>query len=343
MKNLKLISFLMILASSLMFIQCTSDPIDGKDGIAGIDGVDGVDGADGVGVQECVACHSDGHRDAIYDQYAMSNHATGSSWYYAGTRADCAQCHSNQGYIEFQETGEVKAGFKNPEPISCTGCHKEHRSFDFANDGNDYALRTLEPVTLVTDPTYAINSKNSSDLLGYSNTCVNCHQPREAAPTPDVNGNAKIGSHWGPHHGPQGTMLEGLGGALIAGTAGYPGVGTANHKKGSSCVTCHMGTPATAEDGGHTWNPSTTACVKCHTTVPTSVAGLDASRATLLALLQAKGVADANGNIIEGGTYPIKVVQAAWNYLYVKEDRSNGIHNPIYTKALIQNSIEAVQ
>ena len=36
----------MILSSSLLFIQCTSDVIQGPEGIAGIDGVDGVDGVD---------------------------------------------------------------------------------------------------------------------------------------------------------------------------------------------------------------------------------------------------------------------------------------------------------
>jgi Ethylbenzene dehydrogenase len=44
MKNLKLFSFL-IIASSLLFVQCTSDPIPGP---AGADGADGSDGTDGV-------------------------------------------------------------------------------------------------------------------------------------------------------------------------------------------------------------------------------------------------------------------------------------------------------
>lgn len=350
MKNLKLLSFLMILASSLMFIQCTSDPIPGTAGIDGIDGtsgLDGADGLDGVGVQECVACHSDNHRDAIYDAYAISNHATSpdGSWAYAGTRADCAQCHSNQGFIEFQETGEVKAGFTNPEPISCTGCHNTHRSFDFANDGNDYAMRTLAPVQLVIDPTVSIDSKNAADVLGTSNTCVNCHQPRTPAPTDDGTGNAFISStHWGPHHGPQGTMLEGLGGASFLGqTTALPARGSAGHKEGAACVTCHMGTTTDGTDGSHTWNPTANACIVCHTSgAPEAVAGLDASRAELLVALQAKGVFDVDGNVVKG-TYPVKQVQAAFNYLFVKEDRSNGIHNPKYAKALVANSIEALQ
>ena len=42
------------------------------------------------------------------------------------------------------------------------------------------------------------------------------------------------------------------------------------------------------------------------------------------------------------GTYTITQAQAAWNYLTVVEDQSNGVHNPAYTKALIKNSIEAL-
>ena len=78
MKNLKLIGFLVILASSLMFIQCTSDPIAGEQGIAGIDGVDGTDGVDGVdGTASCVACHSTSHKEIVNATYAKSGHAAG--------------------------------------------------------------------------------------------------------------------------------------------------------------------------------------------------------------------------------------------------------------------------
>ncbi|MGV6845036.1 MAG: ethylbenzene dehydrogenase-related protein [Lutibacter sp.] len=48
MKNFKLLSFLMLLAASFVFIQCTSDPIPGPQGAAGTDGTNGVDGVDGA-------------------------------------------------------------------------------------------------------------------------------------------------------------------------------------------------------------------------------------------------------------------------------------------------------
>ena len=49
-----------------------------------------------------------------------------------------------------------------------------------------------------------------------------------------------------------------------------------------------------------------------------------------------------NGSFGVGATFTILEARAAWNYLFVMEDQSNGIHNPNYAKALIKNSIEAL-
>lgn len=364
MKNFKLLINLVVVATSFMFFQCTSEytPIVGPAGADGVDGVDGVNGVDGAGAV-CISCHSNEHRDPIYAAYVLSNHygpdgnGLDGSWA-RGTSASCAQCHNNQGFIDFQSGLYVDAngnqsanpnGYAVSNPITCTGCHDVHRSFDFDNDGNDYALRTLAPVALIIDPDTSIDVNNDSDPMGYSNTCINCHQPRTPAPTPNAFGNYKVTStHWGPHHGPQGTFLYGLGGAILPGA--MPAVGDAGHAKGASCVSCHMGEPTAADNGGHTWNPTANACLSCHDTEPEGVEGLDALRATLLVELQTKGldstgtkyIFDADGKL-QTGTYPVKVSQAAFNYILLMEDRSNGIHNPEYAIDLATNSINALQ
>ena len=43
------------------------------------------------------------------------------------------------------------------------------------------------------------------------------------------------------------------------------------------------------------------------------------------------------------GIWTVEQAQAAWNYMTLLEDASNGIHNPPYAKALLNNSIEALQ
>jgi len=370
--------------SSLIFIQCTSDPIPGppgKDGTNGIDGINGVDGSAAV----CISCHSNQHRAPIKAAYATSVHATGGHVFGdSPARAVCSRCHSNEGFSDQISNGSFNpSGYASVSPITCTGCHDDvsgHRSFDFANDGNDFSLRTLDAVSLIVDSTYTIDIRNESDLLGKSNTCVNCHQPRTPVPTAAdaVNGKIMVTSpYWGPHHGPQSTMLEGIQGAEIAGAIGYP-TGQFPHRANSSCVECHMSKGTDATNGGHTWNPTRNACASCHDI--NSFTEFDRNgfqtetndrMATLLGLLQnvvgQDITKDANGDyqpVFEAdgvtpvthvsmidptnghailGLYNFKDVQAAWNYILVREDRSEGVHNPAYVDALLPNSIQALQ
>ena len=177
--------------------------------------------------------------------------------------------------------------------------------------------------------------------MGTSNTCVNCHQPRGLPPT---SGDVKLSSRFGPHHGPQSTLLEGIQGALIVGSTPYPAPKSAKHRSGSSCVSCHMGKSSDGKNGAHSWHPTPNACTACHTGgAPTSVTGFAADMATLQGLLVAKGAYNATTNAFTSNTVPIKVAQAAWNYALLLEDRSNGVHNPTYAKALLKNSIEALK
>lgn len=367
MKNLKLIGFLIILASSLMFIQCTSDPIPGvagADGIDGVDGIDGTNGVDGVGVQECIDCHSDTHRDPIYAAYDMSRHGSGSSWA-RGTSTSCAQCHNNEGYIDYLSGNFVDDegiqsvnpdGYAVTNPITCTGCHTDHRSFDFANDGQDYAVRSNDPVALVIDPSVSIDFTNDSDMLGLSNSCTTCHQPRNSYPVPAGTDPIVITSfRYGPHHSPQATLLEGVMGANISGSTGYPGAGQDGdntHRKGSSCTACHMGESDDAAEGGHTWMASEETCLQCHTNgVPSEVTDFATDLQLLHDLLFDKKLIDESGYVLgddginrAGSDNPlnasVKDAQAIWNYKTVEEDKSEGVHNPKYIKALLKNSIE---
>ena len=49
-----------------------------------------------------------------------------------------------------------------------------------------------------------------------------------------------------------------------------------------------------------------------------------------------------NGSFGQGATFTILEAEAAWNYIFVTNDSSEGIHNPAYAKALIRNSVEAL-
>lgn len=376
MKKTRFLHFLLILSLGIVFTNCTSDNpiyVAGEDGIDGIDGVDGVDGS----AAACIACHASSHTGPITDAWMMSGHGSGSSWA-RGTSTSCAQCHNNEGYLDYLSGVYFKTdtngdlvedingdpiptvnpdGYAVSNPISCTGCHSSHRSFDFENDGNDYAVRNIDPVKLDLDPTITIDFSNSADQLGLSNACITCHQPRTSYPVPTGTADITITSkRYGPHHGPQATLYEGVLGANIAGSTGYPGVGTSTHRTGASCTSCHMGESEDASEGGHNWAPTLNACTTCHTgmtEISESIADFDSDFGTLENLLLAAGYINADGYIqgnnggdASGGNplvVPVAHAQAIWNYKTIAEDKSKGLHNPAYTRALILNSIEALQ
>ena len=350
----------MILVSSLLFIQCTSEPIMGPPGLAGTDGIDGVNGTNGIngvdGTASCVTCHNKTTSEHAESSYLLSIHAketlhedrtTGdiikTSVY--TNRSGCVQCHTSQGYIDNMNGTTLASGSGYPsglayagnQVITCTTCHSKHSTFDFVNDGFDYALRQgLTPVKLAADQTYVMD-------MGASNTCVNCHQPRSLPPSAAP---VSINNRFGPHHGPQSTLLEGIQGATYAGTVAYPAPKSHPHRKGASCTSCHMGaSDANDHNGLHSWHPTEKACIVCHKNgAPAEVSGFATDLATLKGLLESKGFLDpTSGSLVTKSGLTLKEGQAAWNYVLLLEDRSKGVHNPTYAKALLKNSIEALK
>ena len=317
----------------------------GADGTNGTNGTDGTNGVDGNAV--CLACHSLDTKAAITADYSISTHGTSGLMYngqttveYAGGRVDCAKCHSHEGFVQTAHTGldTVAAIIPLPQNIQCETCHDFHATLDFEGDGADYAIRTASAITLLMDDTKTIDFENNSNL------CASCHQPRTPEPVDQGGGMYTVtSSHYGPHHGPQSTILEGIGGSEISGSVSYPTSQT-SHRTQSSCTSCHMHETATADEGEHTWNVPLDACTTCHSSATdfdwngkqTEIEGL---MATLESKLFTAGLVDAGGHPIPG-TYPVNEVGALYNYETIVDDRSLGVHNYPYTQALLQNSIE---
>ena len=380
MKILSLRTLLLLSLSSFLLVNCTNDPVPGPPGEDGRDGIDGVDGVDGEdGTASCISCHSNTARAPIENSFLLSAHNTEFVSFAAGRGGDdptnrCSQCHSEEGFIDYLELGEAnEAGYANPSNFFCTTCHDSHSTFDFENDGADYALRNIDPVTLVIDGSTVIDFEDTS------NSCITCHQPRSSYVIPAENGTGKYvvtSTRFGPHHSPQSTVLEGIMGANIAGSVGYPGVASAAHRTGSSCVSCHMGESNDESEGLHSWVPTANACAECHPSgAPDQIAQFDERMAVLKQLLgQVIGeeyaqdtlgdpIFDMDGNPVGNGTPVVGIIvdppgdtdrsqegifttaeaQAAWNYMTLLEDQSKGVHNPGYARALLENSIEALE
>lgn len=312
----------------------------GEQGPAGPAGPAGADGEDGQGVNLCMDCHSTESMMNIQAQFTTSVHSAGAiAVDYAGGRSYCAPCHSHEQFVQTMQLGGVLGNITNPSAWQCNTCHGIHESFT----SSDYALRTTDPVAANW------NSEKTIDVGGNSNLCAVCHQSRRPEPNLSAPGETFeiTSTHYGPHHGPQANILLGEGFAEIAGDEAYPAPGSYVHFD-FSCTGCHMHDAGTGSN--HSFNPDLSKCTECHSSATdfdiagtqTAVAGqLDDLRDKLLALGVIEGD-EEHGYHPVVGTYPMLHAQAFFNWIGLVEDRSLGVHNPGYVKALLANTIAAL-
>jgi formate-dependent nitrite reductase cytochrome c552 subunit len=213
---------------------------------------------------------------------------------------------------------------------------------------DEFALRLNGPVMWIADEGYG---DTSIDFGDNSNTCANCHQSRRAEPNiSDPGETFEITSvHYGPHHGAMSNVLAGALFAEIPGSLPYNGA-SPHVGIGVTCVSCHMST-YTDGTGGHTWWPNIDNCTGCHpgatdfdiNQVQTDTqALLDQLRDLLLDQGVIEWVEEDMAYEPVLGTYQMEQAQAFFNWIGLTEDRSLGVHNSDYVKALLTNSIEAI-
>jgi hypothetical protein len=282
----------------------------------------------------CSDCHND--TDLISGmQHTLSTtlHGSGTS-FLRGTSASCAGCHSGGAFSARVEAGlgpdELESGDPHPSRQDCLACHQIHTTFTAA----DFALETTDPVAL-----YAVEGATFDG--GQGNLCANCHQPRRSFPEAVDGMVTNISEHWGPHHGPQSSMLLGVAGA---GAEGQPHVHYSAVE--DTCVACHMG-----ETNSHTFEASVAACQACHADaedfdingVQTEVqAELDRLGEALVAAgVLSENTPEGHPSVTEA---PEGLATALYNWLYLShEDGSLGVHNPVYTRALLEAAFAALE
>ena len=115
-----------------------------------------------------------------------------------------------------------------------------------------------------------------------------------------------------------------------------------------------MGETTDSTDGAHSMAYTENACITCHTSgVPTEVSGFETDLETLKGILMGLNYINDSGYVLgpDGNNasstnpliIPVEHAQAIWNYKVLVEDNSDGVHNPKYAKALLSNTIEAMQ
>ena len=322
----------------------------GPAGPAGPQGPAGDDGTPGVsGNAACIYCHNLDTKARIEGEYMMSVHYAANTLEAEGNRTSCGVCHSNEGFQIRMKTGvdALTEELVYATKISCGTCHDFHETLDqdtTSYEGLDFALRTKEPVDLFMYRTAGL-PQVEVDFESNSNLCLECHQARRSwdGYAADIaEDSLEQGStHFGPHPGTQGTVVAGYGGFEVEGNVQYPAPMSTSHATKGACVACHM------HEQDHSTEPSLDGCntAECHN------GGVDAfdfqGKQTEIAnlleelhgLLVTAGLLDAEGNQITG-KYPADWVGALYNYSMIEEDRSHGIHNYGYARALLQNSID---
>ncbi len=330
-----IVTVVIVFTLSLFTSSCTKE---------GPPGPPGLDGADAT--ESCMTCHN--FSEFIVSkisQHANSIHASGNNINRSGE--GCSHCHTSQGFRTYLEDGSF-ADIHNPNAINCRTCHQIHESYTAA----DYALRTNLGVDLVLDGT--------NYDYGNSNLCANCHQARTVNPYPEFGGEdvTITNARYGPHYGPQANMFTGSGAYEIPGSLEYQNSAHTSVIT-DGCITCHMSDPTGNTTGGHQMGLryesfgslafNYNGCTVCHEDVNALTANRSEIGEEIIDLqneLRDKLIAKGLLNVSEMVPSPLTMTQseagAIMNYKYVYGDGSYGMHNYLYTKALLLNTIESL-
>lgn len=305
----------------------------------------------------CFDCHSDSDQDLTVAriQYENSVHEAGENvnrnHLYGGFYGGCEKCHTNEGFLANLTGGS--AGDVSFTAISCFTCHAPHST-------GDLGLRIESDVTLANGVAFT---------LGDSRLCASCHQSRRNAST-YVTDDLELSTHYGPHYSNQADMLLATNAYEYA---GYTYSSSYHAAVSDGCVTCHMSTSLHESVGGHSWNmrneerhfENTFGCNidACHRGnldslnrlaesdfdldgaiegVQDEIRGLSDSLRSLLLdanLLEYVAADEAYEPVDGREVATADSVGALYNWLFVHEDRSHGIHNTEYAVDLLQSSI----
>jgi len=292
----------------------------------------------------CGQCHEEDPYHRRSSMWKNSAHATGAS-FARGTSASCAPCHSGWGFIAKVDPQSNLDQVTGAQPVTCAVCHDPHSA------ANPDQLRRVADVTLQNGVviTWGGNGK----------LCMNCHTSRR-----DAEEYVKqYSDHFGPHRSNQTDMLAGTN-AINFGR--YIPNSTHRNALDDACVSCHMfETPGVGEPGrdflgDHTWAmraevdgvllENVATCERCHGTLASfddimARADYDRDGTVESAKGELHGMMDKVGMLLPPIGEPEVVVapdytplqlKTAYNYFFVEEDGSEGMHNFQFSINLLQ-------
>jgi hypothetical protein len=324
---------------------------------------------------DCNQCHDAPTHHVKGTEWYISRHAITTRIPSGANRVNCVGCHTSEGFIgRIHNETTTNADYVTTNTIygaiGCQTCHEPHGETTPAN--NVHLLRILGSVTM-PDGTVVTNAGNGALCLQCHHN-RNGSVTNILANYPLGKPTWQGGSSFGPHDGPQGDMIEGVN----AWTYGQNIPSSAHRDTVSDlCVGCHMqtvnvGDPAFLQAGGHTFEMSypvvtngvtnmvakTDACVGCHGPITTFdlprqdydgdgvIDGVQTEVQHLLDKLStylpnAQGVVDGSvkSSLSVKTNWTQPQLEAAYNWQFVNNDGSKGVHNAPYATGLLKASI----
>lgn len=310
----------------------------------------------------CNQCHDAPPGYPIGGMWKLSSHATMPKSGEEAGRTQCYPCHSGAAFVKFAKnktTPGYSAATDNFPSIACATCHDPH-------SGENFGLRTL---TLDSLANGYKPSSNSTFRGGLGVLCMNCHHARENSFKRVTNQAKKFTDRFYPHYSPQSDML--LGANAYEYNLNITGTSTHAFME-DACVTCHMADDPTAQFpvANHQMSMKDAqgkdriyVCQTCHTDAQTSfndikaaedydgngtIEGAQTEIQGLLDKLKAILPKDTSGEVADMAVdsmkikndpnYP-RILPAIWDYYFVRNDWSVGVHNARYAAAILQASL----
>jgi hypothetical protein len=302
---------------------------------------------------DCGQCHGAATHHVKSGEWGNSTHAVVTRDAAGDGREACVGCHTGTGFTaKMKGSATVDTAYN---PINCQSCHEPHGQT--APDSAAQLVRNLNSVKLANGTEV---TNGGTGLL-----CMNCHQARQNAETyaATTAGSARFG----PHHGTQADMLAGTNGFSYGQKIETSAHGSVVE---NACVSCHMQTVDAADAslthvGGHTFKTSWTdadgtthnqvaACQNCHGSDVTTfdmakqdydgdgvVEGVQTEVQHLLdkLALQLPPMGEPKDALTIDATWTRAQLEASYNWQFVKNDGSRGIHNTAYAVGLLKASI----
>jgi hypothetical protein len=326
-------------------------------------------------VGTCTQCHDDPPNHADATQWYASSHAVTTTIPSGTGRDQCVQCHTAEGFItRINNAASTNTTFPPTNTtyfaIGCQTCHEPHGKTIPAND--NHLIRVMASATF-GDGTVITNGGEGNLCMDCH------HSRNGSAVTNVINYPLGLptwsgGSSFGPHDGVQGDMIEGIN-AITYGLS----IPSSAHRLTvtNACVGCHMQTLASTDPGfllagGHTFEMSyktvangitnkidqVAICNQCHGGITTFnfpvedyngdgvIEGVQTE--VQLMLNQLSTLLPNSSGVVDGTVktslsvktnWTTAQLNAAYDWQFVNNDGSLGVHNAPFATGLLKASI----